>query len=366
MYASRSLKPAEKNYPVFELEALAVVWAIKQFRQYLFNTKFSVVTDHAALQYILKKTNPSPRICRWGLALQEYDFDVKHRPGVKNSNVDALSRLCSLSLTVSLDEPLNLKITQESDTFCSSLINLITLGVIPEDPDLCHRLLRISHTFDVLDGVLIFIGNRNLEALPVVPESVRDKILEHFHDHILSGHLGFKKTFEKIYERYYWPRMYSEIKKYCENCKLCLSRKSPSHPNKAGLVPITVSEPFELLASDIIGPLPLTEDGNKYIIVFTEYLTKYTIACAIPDVTALTVAKKFVNEVILKHGAPTKLLSDQGANFTSQLISEICKLCSVRKIQTSPYHPQCDGLVERFNKTLATMISMYVNNNHND
>lgn len=90
------------------------------------------------------------------------------------------------------------------------------------------------------------------------------------------------------------------------------------------------------------------------------------MACAIPDQTAKTVAKCFLREIILRRGSPSQLLTDQGTNFTSQLLSEVCKLCNVKKIQTSPYHPQGDGLIERFNRTLATMLSMYVNTRHND
>jgi len=107
---------------------------------------------------------------------------------------------------------------------------------------------------------------------------------------------------------------------------------------------------------DILGPLPVTENRNKYIIVFCEYLTKFSITKALPNITADTVARTFVDEIGLKFEAPTTLLSDQGSNFMSQLVKKICELCRTKNENTSPYHPMTDGLVERTNKTLAQTI----------
>ena len=117
--------------------------------------------------------------------------------------------------------------------------------------------------------------------------------------------------------------------------------------------------PWDRAACDILGPLPLTYSGNKYIIVYSDYLTKYVEAFALPDITAVTVAKSFVYGVISRHGCPRQLLTDCGAQFTSQVMREVCTLCSVSKIQTSPYHPQCDGLIERANRTILDMLAMY-------
>jgi len=373
-YASRSLTAAERNYPVFELEALGVVWAAKHFRSYLYQTEFTVVTDHAALQFILKKPNPSPRICRWALALQEFTFDVKHRPGSKHRNADALSRLCSSAVEtpvniskepVSNDIPKSLEQLQTEDSVCSDYRNFILQGKLPESDDNSRRIINTCHQFDVIDGVLCFIS-KTFDALPVIPHSLKSKILEQFHDSLFCGHLGFKKTYQKIRERFYWNRMYSDIKTHCETCDPCRGRKSPSRKIKTELIPIPVGGPFDRVAMDILGPLPITESGNKYIIIFSDYLTKYVMGAAIPDMSAKTVAKILLNEVILRHGCPAKLHSDQGRNFQSELIAELCKLCSISKTKTSAYHPRCDGLVERFNRTIATMLSMYINNLQSD
>ena len=120
-----------------------------------------------------------------------------------------------------------------------------------------------------------------------------------------------------------------------------------------------------MIAMDICGPFPVTEGGNKYILVAADYLTKWPEVWAIPDQEAKTIARK-LEELISRHGAPQSLLTDQGKNFESKLIAELCDLLQIDKRHTTAYHPQCDGQVERFNRTLTTMLSMYVEKNQKD
>ena len=103
--------------------------------------------------------------------------------------------------------------------------------------------------------------------------------------------------------------------------------------------------------------LPQTLDGNCYVIVFLDYLTKWVEAFPVSDQKAETIARLLVENIVCRHGVPEELLSDRGPNFLSEIIQEICKLLGVRKINTSGYHPQCDGLVEKFNSTLIGMIA---------
>jgi transposase InsO family protein len=130
--------------------------------------------------------------------------------------------------------------------------------------------------------------------------------------------------------------------------------------------PIEVNEPFEMVGVDVIGPLPQTTKGNEYLVVFTDYLTKWPEAFAVPNQESLTIAKLLVEEIICKHGAPKKLLSDRGKNFLSDLMHDIATIMKIKKVNTTAYHPQTDGLTERFNKTLIQMISMYTDKNQHD
>jgi len=193
-----------------------------------------------------------------------------------------------------------------------------------------------------------------------------DEILERLHDDLFSGHLGFKKNLQKIQERYFWTNMASDILIHCNSCLACAGRKVPNRYFRAPKTPIRVSEPFEIIAMDFLGPLHVTYSGNKYVLVFCECLTKWPEAFALPDMKDETVAKVFVEQIVCRFGAPRKLLSDKATNFTSGIIKEVCRLCNTTKIQTSAYHPQSDGLVERFYRTVTEMIAMYVSSNQRD
>eukprot|EP00743_Colponemidia_sp_Colp-15_P008095 GILK01008773.1.p3 GENE.GILK01008773.1~~GILK01008773.1.p3 ORF type:complete len:206 (+),score=26.59 GILK01008773.1:3780-4397(+) len=127
---------------------------------------------------------------------------------------------------------------------------------------------------------------------------------------------------------------------------------------------IEASEPCETVSMDILGPLPVTERGNQYILVITDYLTRFCEAVALETTEPVQVAEGFVAYWVLQYGAPKRLLSDRGANFLSEVVRWTCQVLRVKKINTASYHPQCNGLTERFNKTLCDMISMYVQDGH--
>jgi transposase InsO family protein len=122
---------------------------------------------------------------------------------------------------------------------------------------------------------------------------------------------------------------------------------------------------MELWAMDVLGPLPMTARGNQYIMVMSDHFTKWVEAVPMLNQRAETVAKAFVNEVVTRHGVPSKLLPDQGRNFEADLMKQVFSLLGVRKLRTSPYHPQTDGKVERMDRTLKGILTAYVNKDHN-
>lgn len=127
-----------------------------------------------------------------------------------------------------------------------------------------------------------------------------------------------------------------------------------------------VDSAFQRLAVDVLGPLPVTFSGNRYIVVFMEYLTKWPEIFAVKNADAVTIANLLTDEIIPRHGAPRTLLSDRGKNFLSNLVLEVCKLYSIKKLNTTSYHPQTDGLVEKMNSTLCQILSMFVSKHHKD
>ena len=160
--------------------------------------------------------------------------------------------------------------------------------------------------------------------------------------------------------------MYKDVEHWCKSCTECSMRKSPRHSKKAPLLPIPVENAFDWVAVDVLGPFPPSNRGNRYVVVFSDYLTRWCEAFPVPSVEATVISRLLVDEVIARHGAPRVLLSDRGKNFLSKVVADVCKIFQIHKVNTSSYHPQTDGLVERFNSTLCQSLSMYVSKNQKD
>uniref|UniRef100_A0A3B1K7E5 Integrase catalytic domain-containing protein n=1 Tax=Astyanax mexicanus TaxID=7994 RepID=A0A3B1K7E5_ASTMX len=153
---------------------------------------------------------------------------------------------------------------------------------------------------------------------------------------------------------------------WCRECTDCASRKTSGPAPRAPLLPSVTSRPYERIALDILGPLPETPQKNRYILVVGDYFSKWTEAFSLPNQEAKTVAKVLTEEWICRYGAPRSIHTDQGRNFESHLFSELCRLLNMHKSRTSPYRPQSDGLIERFNRTLLSMLSLFVDANQQD
>ena len=170
---------------------------------------------------------------------------------------------------------------------------------------------------------------------------------------------------DRILQRYYWPGIFKDVAKYCRGCEVC-QRSTPRKPAKAGLVPIPiVTRPFQCVGMDIVGPLPRTQRGNRFILTICNYATRYPEAVALPSVEAPRIARELVH-LCSRMGIPDEILTDQGTNFMSSLLEEVYRMLHIKRIRTTPYHPQTDGLVERFNGTLKSMLKKFVNKNGKD
>ena len=163
---------------------------------------------------------------------------------------------------------------------------------------------------------------------------------------------------EKLKTRFYWPGMKKDVDLYCSQYTRCGARKAPPHNAKARLMSMRAGFPFERIAMDVVGPLPKTERGNRYLLVIVDYYTRWPEAYAIAHQDAHSIASKLVTEYFSRYGSPYCIHSDQGANFESNLLREICNLYDIKKTRTTSYHPQGDGFVERMNRTLIDTIAL--------
>lgn len=397
-YASCGLTKRERQYCVTRRELLAVVYGTKYFRHYLLGRPFLIRTDHNSLRWLRSFKNPEGQVARWLERLAEFEFTIQHRPGKSHANADGLSRLCrqcgqeaeeQTTLPVSNitpEETVNkwnpawtvgeVQRSQEEDADISVIKKWLREGPRPSQQmvsghgTVVHSLWaqwdRLIHS---TSGVLYrrwTEEGRVVKYQLVTPRTFREEIMKALHDSVTGGHLGMFKTSEKIRERFYWPGWQTDVELWCRQCAGCSARKPPAAKPRAPMVVRASGYPLQRIAIDLLGPLPRTEKGNKYIVVIADYFTKWTEAFALPNMEAGTVAAKIVEEFICRFGVPTEIHTDQGRQFESKLFAEMCSMLSIKKTRTTPYHPQSDGLVERFNRTLGAMLSQYVNDHHTD
>ena len=203
----------------------------------------------------------------------------------------------------------------------------------------------------------LFKKNRKNPETPlrVVQKDEVSSLLKRLHEDPLSGHFGINNTYHRAQERYYWPQMFHDVRQFVTRCDTCQKRKKVPHLEE--MHPLPVGKPFDRIGIDLAGPLPLTKNGSRYLAVATDYLTKWVETRAIPDKTAASVAGFIYEDVICRHGAPKELLSDQGTKFLNQLVNHICDQFGTTHRITTPYHPQTNGLTERFNRTIANALA---------
>ena len=194
----------------------------------------------------------------------------------------------------------------------------------------------------------------------IVPTSMKKEVLHQMHDSVLSGHLGCKKTKAKIIQHFYWYSLRDDIKLHIQKCDVCAADKKPTKVPKAPLGHLNAGAPGDYVATDYLGPLPVTSRGNRYILLLTDHFTKYVEIIPVPDMTAEICAQKILNEFISRWGCPLSVHSDQGRTYKSQVFKQLCRMLEIRKTRTSPRHPQGNGQSERFNRTLLRMVKAYL------
>ena len=301
---------------------------------------------------MMTKRESTGRLTRWALYLQQFDMEIKYRPGKLHQNADALSRtpiLVVMSNTFMVDDWL---FAQHEDQVCQTVMT-----------GRSKQKNRVEFSqedeFQILPSGLLATSRGKI----VVPAKLRKEILERFHDHKLAGHQGVEKTLTIIRNKYFWPKMAQEVRIHVINCLICAKRKVAG-TCKAPLQPIPIAEyVWQRMAIDIVGPVPVSNKGNNNILVMIEYVTRYVIAVPLKETSAQTIMRKFIKHVINAEGIPSELLTDQGKNFQSTTMAELCKQLGIKQLRTNAYHPQTDGAVERANRTIGDMLTAHVHNN---
>ena len=270
----------------------------------------------------------------------------------------------------------NIRLRQESDSVLKRLLQWKRDGDKPAWTMVApygRELKAYWHVWDIIelkDDILFMkrfrdVGN-DAEYLFLVPEALRKEVFRQLHECVTAGHLGRRKTYDKIKKRFYWCNMQKDFSYWCRICSACGSRKMPYRHAKAPMRQYNVGYPMERIGVDICGPYPISKKGNKYLMVVSCYFTKWVDAIPLKTQEARYVASKLVNKFIPIFGVPLQLHTDLGRNFESKVFQEVCQLLGIDKTRTSIRRPQSDGMVERANRSIQNMIASYISDKQND
>ncbi|RWS19895.1 transposon Tf2-1 polyprotein-like isoform X1, partial [Leptotrombidium deliense] len=359
MFISRATTEAEMKYHATELELLCVVWAIVRLRMFLYGNEFLLVTDCEAVRQGLQKRYMVPRIARYVLQLQEFNFKVVHRPGRLMEHVDSLSRNA-----VKTDEvtdnfearfdvyAINIEsdwiiVAQQKDDFCQTLMTAITQRTSGTG-------LTAEGRFSLTNGHIYKVEKGQPKRL-VVPFALRRKLITDTHEKY--GHPAVDATMDALQQRYWFPGMRRSVKTVLGTCIECLARKDPGG-KKPGFMNIIQrkKQPFNTLHIDHLGPLPRSSHGHIHILVAVCNFSKMVFLRAVTT-TAAKQTVKAVNSIIEQLWIPERIVADRGTAFKNATFEEYCNNLQIKLIFNSTANPRANGQVERINRILVPLIA---------
>ena len=366
-YISRKMNSAERNYPIQEQELLALIYALKKWRHYVFGTTIRAYTDHQSLVLWHTFKNLTGRKARWVLELSQYNVELVYKPGLENIVADTLSRrpdhvsLNNLAISEAKSDLLTLIREKYASDSCFKDLVAHFQSKSEEVPG---RLRSVIKWYRYSNDLLWYARYPNEDPRICLPRdaALLKLVFHECHTSIMSGHLGVAKTLDRIASRYYFPKMQFWIRKMIRECHSCQTAKHSLKPPRLALQPLDVPHtPWESVSMDFMVELPMTPNGFDALLVVVDRLTKFCIL--IPTTvtaTARDIAFAFLNNVVCRFGLPRSIVSDRDTKFTSTFWTELMSFLDTELIMSSAYHPETNGQTERMNQTIQVMIRHYI------
>uniref|UniRef100_A0A8R1I9D7 RNA-directed DNA polymerase n=1 Tax=Caenorhabditis japonica TaxID=281687 RepID=A0A8R1I9D7_CAEJA len=396
-YASRTLASTETRWPAIQVEMLAIIFALRHFRPYICLSRIILHTDHRPLRYLLSKNKVNDNLARWLIELQQYDITIEYIEGKRNTVADFLSRssdaiqaedqemqdvvafpLCLVSThepppriftAITSKPPININEEQAKDPELHTLRAIVERRPTPA-LDLQQEWIPHLEAVEVApQGHLVvqFTNPRTPNPKIIVPSTLRKLVIQGNHTSMLGGgHFNWRTTMHKIQKIYFWPHMRKDVAEFCKRCHKCQLRRPKSQDDRENQLTVPSNRVFQRVGVDLTGPLKETRQGNRYYLNAVCWFTKYIIAVPLPDARTETCAQALLNNVVLRFGTMSELITDGASNFTSAAFKNFCSLLEIDQHIAIPHHSKGNGATERTFRTFHNAIAKYVNANHTD
>ena len=370
-YVSHQLTPNRLHYPVIQKECFAIVYCLTKLRQYLLGADVTVYTDHKPLKSLFTAEMKNTRIQRWAILLDEYQVKIKYRQGIHNCRADFLSRICVEPTANENKESNDILAVEKLPTYDDlSFDDDIDMRALQRRDKHCKEILKqlrndenekVANDYVVQDRLLYHIGKVNrYEPEPilqlVIPNVLKQIVLEGYHSELGGGHVGLEKTYQKIRSKYFWPHCYKDTVEVVQSCDIC-QRRMLRKRNAELQDNISANSPMEVVGIDTVGPFVTSTKENNYIVTVVDWYSSWVEAYPIPDKEATTIAEVLLGRFIPQHGCPRVLISDRGAEYVNTIIDELSTKMKIKRHITSPYAPSSNGKTERCHRFLNDIIA---------
>ncbi|UYV79914.1 hypothetical protein LAZ67_18001034 [Cordylochernes scorpioides] len=326
-FYSRALRPHEQNYNISELECLAIIESVEKFRIYLTGTKFTIFSDHHALQWLKSIKNPAGRLFRWSLRLSTYDYEIRYIKGTLQYEADLLSR----------------------NPFC---------GFLDADAIKIHQNNTPTHPHITQDTNGLHTITRKGVTKILIPEKLRNTLLNKVH--LEYNHPGISQMSRLVSGQYHWSGMSRDIKNHVNSCTTCQLTKHPKGPTygELGQTP-SATKPFDLLSIDTVSGFTKYGNSKTHLHVIVDHMTRY--AWTFPSKSTSTLTYIQAIKKVLVYGSPKRLLSDRAPAFTSEKFRRFLVAHGIQPLNTTSNNPQANGLCERLNSTITNKAHFSLN-----
>ena len=341
-FFSKKLNKAQKTYSAFDRELLAIFLAIKNFKYFLEGRQFHVFTDHKPITTtFLKNRNYEPTQLRQLEFISRFTTDIRHIKGVENVPADALSRnLFGISTDPAhpLLDYVAIASAQQTDEELQKVIS---------DTSLNMKSIKIPGT-----DIELYADVKDNIARPYIPSPFRKQAFDHLHN---LSHPGIRASQRLLTSKFVWPSINRDVRTWARTCVKCQASKTTRHTVSPLESFKTVTRRFEHVHVDIVGPLP-SSNGFSYIFTCVDRFSRWAEAVPMKDMTTESVVQAFITTWVQRFGVPEYLTSDRGSQFESRLHDKVLTLLGIKRYRTTSYHPQANGLVERFHRQLKSAL----------